>query len=101
MNGHDRKEFLSKLPPGLRDMRIVPPKTTELKVTAFGGMVWVVKLTNRPGQSDRAWKLPLRQWRELEPKHGTRAYWVCTCLEPCLYGKQNPDKPVQLDLFKE
>lgn len=91
--------FLSVLPEECRTLKIEPRHRMALKSFFIGSTVWVVLITDMPGQSDRCWFLSIEKFREIEPKHETRVRWIRENMKPVLASAPNPPKPQQASLF--
>ena len=95
----NHQEFLRQLPTECQGLTIELRHKVALQPYFMKEGVWVVLLTDQPGQADKAWRLTWPEWREIEPKHETRVRWIRENMKPLLASAPNPPKPHQASLF--
>lgn len=87
------------LPEELRQLSILPRHKTLLARQKVGVWIWIVLLTDMPGQKPMAWKLAPKFYNTIFPKHGSRERWVREHLQPDFQTQANPKPPIQLSLL--
>lgn len=93
-------ELLRQLPAECQSLVIEPRHKVALDHFLMeDGMVWVVLLTDMPGDSPKAWHLTKREYWGLQPKHGTRDRYIRENFKPALVGRQNAPKRLPLALL--
>ena len=96
-------EFIQRLPEECQGIRILPRHKMSLEhFSCDDRNVWVVLLTEMPGDCSKAWRVPRREYWELEPKHGPRDRYIRENFTPVLVADRNPSKQriVQKSLFE-
>lgn len=76
--------FIKLLPTECAGLAILPGHRMLLTHQKVGTDMWVVLLTRMPGDHCKAWKISLKDYWALEPKHGTRDRYVRENLEPTI-----------------
>ena len=89
--------LLSKLPEECRDIRILPRHRIAVKPFFTKTCIWIVNISNVPGDMDRAWRIDYDFWKNLEPKHGTRVDYIRSYMTPTVTAKPQSR---QLSLFE-
>lgn len=92
-------QLLEMLPEELRQLSILPRHKTLLTRRRIGEWIWIVLLTEMPGQKPMAWKLTPQHYYSINPKHGSRERWVRENLPPDFQADANPKRFIQLSLL--
>lgn len=90
-------DLLNRLPEECREIRVLPRHTIAVKTFFMKTCIWIVNITNKPGDRDRAWRVEYSFWKTLCPKHGTRTDYIRAYVRPTITGTP---KPRQLSLFE-
>lgn len=73
---------MTYLPNELQDLKIQPNHKVLLTHRRINNDIWVVLLTNMPGQSDKAWKLHVNDYYNINSLHESYDRWVRNRLKP-------------------
>lgn len=93
--------LLAQLPQELWGLEIAPKHKVLLHHQTIGNDMWVVLLTEMPGQQDLAWVMPKSEYWGIETLHESRDRWVRGRFTPTHRGQITPEKPKahQMSLF--
>lgn len=81
------------LPVECQSLTIAPRHKVLLEHVPVGNEMWVVLLTDMPGDNDKAWRLTKKGYWNLQPKHESRDRYVRAWIQPTFEGEPNPPKP--------
>lgn len=87
------RPLLSLLPPECRHLSIAPRHKVLLEHVPVGGDMWVVLLTDMPGDRDKAWRMTKREYWDIQTLHESRDRWVRNRFQPTFQGTLNAEKP--------
>ena len=95
----NNKKLLTMLPQELKDLIIEPRHKVLLVSRKVGAMMWTVLLTEMPGQCPSVWTMPISEYWNIQPKHGTRERWIRENLKPTYTAPANVKRPTLLTLL--
>lgn len=78
------------LPLECQALEIQPRHRVAFEHFFVGNDVYVVLLTNMPGQADKVWKLTRKEYWALQTKHESRDRYIRAWHTPILVGEENP-----------
>lgn len=87
------RPILTQLPAECQHLSIAPRHKVLLEHVPVGGDMWVVLLTDMPGDRDKAWRMTKRDYWGIQTLHESRDRWVRNRFEPTFQGSLNEEKP--------
>ena len=94
----DHSTTIEQLPKVMAGLSIEPGHKTLLTHHYHEGNVYVVLLTDMPGQTDKIWVLGSKEYYRIYSLHEWRGGWVKTRIPPTYREPQRP-APQQASLF--
>ena len=73
-----------QLPEQCRSLAIAPRHKVAFEHFFVGDVVWIVLLTDMPGQKDSAWRLSRKDYWAIQSLHESRDRWVRNRIEPTI-----------------
>ena len=86
------RPILTQLPAECQGLTIAPRHKVLLTHQAIGGDMWVILLTDMPGDRDKAWRMTKRDYWNIQTLHESRDRWVRNRFEPTFQGSLNEVK---------
>ena len=87
------------LPKELNNLHIAPRHKTLLTHQAVNGKMYVVLLTDMPGDGDKVWVMSPSDYWNITSLHESRDRWVRNRLKPTYHLYDNPPKQQDPTLF--
>lgn len=86
------RPILAQLPAECQHLSIAPRHKVLLDHVPVGGDMWVVLLTDMPGDCDKAWRMTKRDYWGIQTLHESRDRWVRNRYKPTFQGSLNEVK---------